>query len=331
MKNYTVDELDLKNGGEEEQIRTRKIFEDLRVRAIAGKKLLEREKDFLYTGLKLSDFDDGSPEDFKACDDNIFKELYLTYFHNNLSGPFYKHKKGMGVVQVGLQEQVMDFKALMQISDAWYNEIKNEKHSDQILQELAIETRRDIKALDAKYPSFLRRFRKHQDTYRLKKDKLILQSKFIFLLVKSIIENNNSEDFEIPFAGETIEFTIYSLVHIVSRHYAEPMKDNADKSYHYENFYPTELHIDLKNILLEIDKLNLIDIRKTDNIRFKFKGIIYHLWIQPRNKQVKGQGTVPILRVQTFYPIHSEAEIKNITENFEEIAVADELSIFIVK
>ncbi|MBC7410118.1 MAG: hypothetical protein H7339_17170 [Arcicella sp.] len=332
MKNYTVDELDFKNGGEEEQIRTRKIFEDLRDRAIVGKKLLQREKDFLYTGLKLSDFDDGKPEDFVACDDNIFKELYLTYFHNDLSEPFYKHKKGMGVVQVGYQEKIKDFKTLMQISDAWYNEIKNEKHSDQILQELAIETRRDIKALDAKYTPFLKRFRKYQDAYRLKKDKLILQSKFVFLLVKSVIENNNSEDFEIPFSGETIEFTIYSLVHIVSRHYAEPMKDNPDKSYHYENFYPTELHIDLKNILLEIDKLNLIDINKKDNIIFKFKGIIYHLWIQKRYKQVKGHaGNIQIFRVQTFYPIHSEAEIQNVTEKFEEIAVAEELSVFISK
>ena len=333
MKNYTVDELDFKiGGGEQEQSRTRKIFEDLKDRATAGKSLLEREKDFLYMGLKLSDFDDGNPEDFRACDDNIFKELYLTYFHDNLTEPFYKHKKGKGIVVVGHQEKIKDFRTLMRVSDVWLNEIKNEKHSDQILQELGIETRRDLKTLDLKYPSLKRRFRKYQDEYRLKKDKIILQSKFIYLLVKSVIENNDSEDFEIPFSGETVEFTIYSLIHIVSRHYAEPMKDNPEKSYHYEHFYPTELHIDLRNILGEIDKLNLIDVNNTDNIFFKFKGVIYQLWIQKRHKQVKGHaGNIQIFRVQTFYPIHSEADIKEITENRDEIAVAEELSLLIAK
>lgn len=238
MKHYTVEELDFKDGSEDEQIRTRKIFEDLKLRANTDKKFLERERDFLYMGLKLSDLNDGKPEDFEVCSDSIFKELYLTYFHNNLSEPFYKHKKGRGIVVVGYQEKINDFKILMKISDSWYEIIKIENHKDQILQELSIETRRDLKTLDTKYSPLVRKFRKNQDEYRLKKDKIILHSKFIYLLVKSVIENNDSEDFEIPFANQVVEFTVYSLIHIVSRHYAEPIKDNSDKTYHYENFTP---------------------------------------------------------------------------------------------
>lgn len=329
MKNYTIEELELKiGGGEQEQIRTRKIFEDLRERAIEGKKLLEREKDFLYMALKLSEFDDGKPEDFKSCESNIFKELYLTYFHNNLSGPFFKHKKGKGVVEVGHHEKVKDFNTLMKISDKWIVELKNDKHSDQILQEIGIETRRDLKTLDEKYPSLKRRFRKYQDEYRLKKDKIILQSKFIYLLIKSVIENNDTQDFEIPFSNEFIEFTIYSLVHIVSRHYAEPIKDNPDKTYHYDYFYPTELHLDLKNILTKIDSLNKINIKQIDNIIFEFRNTKYQIWIQKRFKQVKGKGNVEIFRVQTFYPIYSEEEIIKIENEYEKIKADDELFLF---
>lgn len=328
MKHYTVKELDLKDGSEEEQIRTRAIFEDLKLRTNTDKKFLERERDFLYIGLKLSDLNDGKPEDFEVCSDSIFKELYLTYFHNNLSEPFYKHKKGRGIVVVGYQEKISDFKVLMKISDSWYEIIKIENHKDQILQELSIETRRDLKTLDTKYSPLVRKFRKNQDEYRLKKDKIILHSKFIYLLVKSVIENNDSEDFEIPFANQVVEFTVYSLIHIVSRHYAEPIKDNSDKTYHYENFYPTELHIDLKNILMEIDKLQLVNLDETDNVMFKFKNVIYKLYVQKRYKQVKGQGNVEIFRVQTFYPIYSEIETKRIEESFNEISINEDLSFF---
>jgi hypothetical protein len=331
MKHYTVQELNIKDGSELEQIRTRKIFEDLKEKAVNKKVFLEREKDFFYTGLKLSELNDGQPEDFDVCKDPIFKELYLTYFHSNLSEPFFKHKKGKGIVEVGHKEKVKDFKALINISDIWEKEIMIQNHKNKILQELSIETRRDLNKLDIKYPRLLRRFRKSQDEYRLKKDKIILHSKFIYLLVKSVIENNNAKDFQIPFSGETVEFTVFSLIHIVSRHYAEPIKDNSDKTYHYENFYPTELHIDLNNILLEIDKVNLIDIKETDNIVFKFKNIVYQLYIQKKWESRKGKGNVQIFRVQTFYPIYSKSKINSIVANYNEIELNQELSVYIPK
>lgn len=330
MNNYKPEELDFKNGSEEEQIRTRKIFEDLRDRALKNGRLLEREKDFLCTCLKLSNFDDGSLEDFRACDDYIFKELYLTYFHKNLSEPFYKTQKGK-LREVTEQEKIRDFKTLMVISDQWHKQIEIGNHHDQILQELSIETRRDLKRLNIKYSGLNKIFQKQKDDYRLKKDKVILQSKFIYLLVKSVIENNNSKDFEIPFSNEVIEFNIYSLVHIVSRHYAEPIKDNPEKTYHYGHFYPTELHLDLKNILVKIDGLHLIDIKNTDNIYFKFKDIIYRLWIQKRFKQLKGKGNIPIFRIQTFYPVYSKEEIENLKDNYKEISIDGDLTVFIIK
>jgi hypothetical protein len=331
MKHYKTEDLDFKNGSQEEQSRLREIFEDLKRRATDNKVLLEREKDFFCMCLKLSDLDDGNPQDFSVCNDFIFKELYLTYFHNNLEGPFYKPQKGR-LVEVTIQEQQKDYRALMKISDNWYEEIKNERHGDPILQELAIETRRDLRTLDSKYPRFKRYFKKHQDDYRLKKDKIILQSKFIHELVKSVNENNESQDFEIPFSNEIIEFTIYSLIHIVSRHYAEPIKDNPDKTYHYGHFYPTELHIDLKNILLEIDTLKLIDINQTDSITFKYKNVTYKLYVQKRFKQKKGiKGNIQIFRVQTFYPIYSDADLRTISDNNNEIVLNPELSVFIKK
>lgn len=327
-KKYNIDELELKNDTEEEQLRTREIFENLKLRAESNSEFLEREKNFFCTCLKLSSKEnDRKPTDFSICENYIFKELYLTYFHNNLSGPFYKAIKGE-LVEVSHNEKVYDFKFLTSISKKWEKMISVTNHSDQVLREISIETNRDLKQLKKKYSGLSKIFRKQQDDYELKKDKIILQSKFIYLLVIEVIQNNPKEDFEIPFNNEIIEFTIYSLVHIISRHYAEPIKGNEEKTYHYGNFYPTELHIDLKNILIKIGKLKKIDINETDNIIFIFKDTYYQLYIQKRNKQIKGKGNVEIFRIQTFYPIYEKRKTEEIKRVLNLVQIDKNLSVF---
>ena len=327
-KTYSLDELDLKDDSAEEQVRTRKIFDDLKIKASAGELLLEREKEFLCLCHKLSYIEsDGKPEDFDYCKDYVFKELYLTYFHNNLSGPFFKAKRG-SVVPVEMDEQIKDFKTLQKISDNWLKQILILNHKNQVLQELSIETRNDLKLLEKKYPNWKRKMKCHQNDYKLKKDKIILQSKFIYHIAKSVTENHDPQEFEINFSGEIIEFTSYSLIHILSRHYAEPIKDNKDKTYHYKNFLPRELHVNLKEILSKIDSTNAIDITQTDNILFEFDDVTYHLWVQKRFKQVKGKGNVEIYRIQSFYPIYDASQLKIISQDYDKILVEDKLYVY---
>lgn len=328
MSYYSVEELELKNDSEEEQIRTRKIFQDLKSKALKGEKLVEREKEFLCTLLKLTLYkDDGRPEDFTICNDFIFRELYLTYFHNNLAGPFFKAKKAK-IVEVEEKEKHRDFKTLQNIIDKWQKELEIENHKDQVLQELAAETRKDLKDLDKKYPKLLRKFKKKQEEYRLKKDKIILQSKFIYLLTKTVIEDYNQTDFEIPFSGQIIEFTSYSLIHITNRHYAEPIKDNAAKTYHYKNFLPKELHLDLKSLLTEIDKVNVIDITKTNTIIFLYEGVVYNLWIEKKIKQVKGKGNIVFNRIQSFYPIYDRKKLNEIENEYILLTISPKLAVY---
>lgn len=297
-KHFSNEELDFKNVSQDEIIRFRKVFEILKSKALDGEILFQREKDFFCSCLKLSQWNEGNLNEFEVCKEYEFKELYITYFHNNLEGPFEKIFNGK-VIEVSENEKLKDFIYLMQVADKWTKEIEIENHNDLILQELGIETRRDLRELNKKFSGLNRIFKKQKGDFKLRKDKLILQSKFIYLLVKSMIENNESQDFEIPFSNEIIEFTIYSLVHIVNRHYAHGIKQNDEKTYHYKHFYPTELHIDLRKILLEIDKLNLININNTDNIIFNFKSINYRIYIQKKFKQKKGiKGNIQIYRVQ---------------------------------
>jgi hypothetical protein len=329
MKHFQPEELEFKNDTFIEKRRTRKFFEELKKRAIEGKFLLEREKRFLCIGLKISKIiDDGKPENFRFCDDFIFRELFLTYFYNNLSGPFNKHKNGK-MVEVSKNEQINDFKQLQIFSNKWQKEIEITNHKDQVLQELAIETRKDLKELDVKYPKIIRNSRKQESKYLLQKAKIIMYSKFIYLLIKSVRQDYPQSEFEIPFSGQTIEFTIYSFIHIISRHYSADIKDKPDKTYHYDYFHPKELHIDLRKILTEIDKINLIDINETDNIVFEYKGVIYHLWLQKKIKQVKGKENVNFNRVQSFYPIYNENKIIQIQSEYNKVELGEKLKVFV--
>lgn len=268
-----------------------------------------------------------NPEDFEICNDFIFRELYLTYFHNNLSGTFFKARAGK-IVEVSEREKIRDFRLLQKIADKWLKEIEFEKHPDQILLELAAETRKDLKELDKKYPKLIRNFRKKQNDYKLQKDKIILQSKFIYLLTKGVKEDYNQTDFEIPFNGQIIEFTSYSLIHITSRHYSEAIKDKKDKSFHYKNFHPKELHLDLKLILTEIDKLNIIDLSKVNNILFIYDNIVYHLWVEKKFKQIKGQGNVKFNQIQSFYPIYDKSKLIELNKNYNLHEINSILSVY---
>ena len=56
---YKIEELRMLDGSEAEANRTRKIFEDLKTKALADEQLTEHEKDFFCLGVKLSKWNDG--------------------------------------------------------------------------------------------------------------------------------------------------------------------------------------------------------------------------------------------------------------------------------
>lgn len=330
-KHYSIEELDVKNiinnDGEvieKEANRIENTIKDLKNRVVNGGILLEREKEFLYIFLKTTDYED---LDFinrnPIFQDFIFRELYLTYFHNNLQFPFYKLRKGLIIEKVGCQEFNKDMKKIIKFSNEWLRIIQVSNHTDQVLKEVATETRANLKELDKEYPSLKRIFSKNIKAYKLKKDKIILQSKYIYMAVKRIMEDNLAEDFQIEFLGEKLEFTAYTFVHILSRHYAEGVKQMKDKTYHYQFFLPEELHIDLKNILQQIDRVGCIEQLDTKNIVFEYKGIVYSLWIEEKTKQVKTIGNVKFNRIQTFYPIYDGEEKNKIEREFTKIKIDD--------
>ncbi len=326
-KHYHIEELTLRNDSDEKQIRTRKIFEDLRGKAINGTFLLEREKEFLCTCLKFTDYeDDGIPEDFDACANFIFKQLYLTYFSSALgSTEFYKAHKGT-IYVVSEKEKIKDFKYLQRECNMWLKEIEKTNHSEQILQQLASETRTELKNHKKNSGKLL--FRRQREKYVMKKDKYILHSKFIYLLVKQVFENHESEDFGFEFLGQNIEIDSYAMIHIINRHYSEIIKENPQKTYHIEDFEPDKIHIRLKDILKRIEDSGKIQPTEIEKFAFEYKSKIYRIWIKKRKKHVKGKGEIEIHRLETFYPIEDEVELKDLSDNYKLVSIDEELKIY---
>ena len=79
---FQTDELRMKDDTNAEQIRTRKIFEVLKEKAIKQEELTEQEKNFFCLGVKLSSRSDGTWEDFPCCDNYKFKAIYLEKYTN---------------------------------------------------------------------------------------------------------------------------------------------------------------------------------------------------------------------------------------------------------
>ncbi len=106
---YSIEELNLKNDSEEEQIRTRKIFENIKERCKNNEPVTEHEKDFFCLGVKLSLLkDDGRLEDYSCCDNYKFKMIYRSYFHDLSGNGEYEKVKRMTIYQVGEEEKNKD-------------------------------------------------------------------------------------------------------------------------------------------------------------------------------------------------------------------------------
>lgn len=329
---FKVAELNLKNDSEEEQVRTRKIFEELKERVKNGQQLSEHEKDFFCMGVRLSLLNDGQIEDYTCCGNYEFKFLYLIYFHDLKGGSAFYKPQGTSLTRVEPREEQKDLAYLYNEAEEWEKLIQKTNHSEQLLQQLSAETRNELKNLD-KQPEFSNnQFARGSFRYDYKKQAILLHSKYIYCMALEIFETYNQEDLILNINGQTIEFNEYSLVHILNRHYSELTKQySTGKTFHNEDFMPRILSIQLKEILKIIDASKILNGKPIDKIGFQMKGIDYLLWSSEETKSLKGQGNIKYRRLNTFYPVTDDVEIEKIkTENVLK-KISDEISVYVPK
>lgn len=326
---YTIDELDIKNDSEEEQIRSRTIFENLKAKAIKGEILTEYEKDFFCQGVKLSQLDDGKIEDYDCCSDFKFKILYLTYFHDLSGNGKYEKPKGISLYSPKAGEVQSDITFLKKVAQSWRMTVEKTNHSETMLQKISTETRYELKHIEDKKGWLL--FRAEKERYQLNILKTLLQSKYIYHKALKMFERFDNEDFVINLNGQDIEIDEASIVHIMNRHYSQITKANPTKSFHNEDFEPQYLNKQLKEIFHSIDSSGLYKGQQIDRIAFKYRGTNYVIWIKKRTKQIKGKGNIEFHHLETFYPLDDEVELRNVEKDFTFKTINDMLGVYIKK
>jgi hypothetical protein len=326
---YKIEELDLKNDSEEEQIRTREIFENIKERCKKGEPVSEHEKDFFGLGVKLSLKDDGKIEDYSCCDNYKFKMIYLSYYHDLSGKGEYEKVKGKTIYKVGEREKKTDISYLSQVASSWQNVINITNHSNELLKQISKETREELKEVEKNKGMLI--FRRDKERYQLNKRRILLQSKYIYCTALLIFEMFENKDFVFNVNGQDIEINEYSIIHILNRHFSEVTKQNFNKSYHGEDIKPKYLNKQLKEIMTIIDESKHLDNQNINNINFRYKGVDYAIWINKRMKQEKGKGNVEYNRLETFYPIKNKEELEKLNDEYDYRQINNDIGVYVKK
>lgn len=331
-KPFAIDELRLNNDSEEEQNRTRQIFEALKKIASANGFMTEHEKNFFCLGVKISLLNDGQVSDYPCCENFSYKDLFLTYASDITGAGLYKKVRNAQYLPVSNEEKWIDLNNLYDIADKWGQIITVTNHTEQLLQRCSKEARDTINELNNQPEFNLQNdpFARGKFLYKYKRWSNLLYSKFIYLMAKETFQGSVPGDFIFTLSGQTIEMNEYSIIHILSRHYAEVSKKfNTGKSYLQKDFKPRELHHQFREILSKIDASGLLQPNDIFKIPFAYKNVPHLIWIKEDDKQVPGQkGNVKYLRLETFYPVEEKASLDDLSNNYELVAIDENLSLY---
>jgi hypothetical protein len=141
----------------------------------------------------------------------------------------------------------------------------------------------------------------------------------------------DKKEFLISLNGKVIEINEFSIIHILSRHFAQTTKPLNQKSFHIEDIVPRYLNKQLKNIFDDIDSSNSLNDKAINKIAFQYKNIDYMIWINERTKQIPGKGNIQFNRLETFYPVVDKADIEDLKENYTLEIINEELKVYVNK
>ncbi|MFB3386569.1 hypothetical protein [Flavobacterium sp. LAR06] len=310
-----------------EQFRTRKIFEALKVKAIANDYLTEHEKEFFYGGVKYSLLDDGKIEDYECCDNPKFKFIYLTYARN-ING-FKKNKVTKPIRNfeyvVKKKEIKQDLYYLTKKAREWKKIVKTNIHQEALLQHSVKETREELKEL-RKLPKYKNNIQGiYTPSYIAKENAILLNSKWLYCVALEIFESLDPSDFISQINVIRIEFDEYSLIHIINRHFAKVLKQfDTKKSFHYDLFKPRILSTQIKEIITVIDNSTLLKDKAIDKIAFQIDGVDYIIYTSE-----KMRGNEIYRRLNTFFPVDNINDKNILIENYNLERLSERFSVYV--
>ena len=304
----------------------KQIIQDLLDRAHKNESMTYAESETVCRFMELSisehPKDDFDISKFEVCNDYHFKSLYLTY-HNNLNGS--KPARNF-LGSISISQKQIDIQKLEDFHNEWYPRVRKFNNKDSLLNTIASEFKDEFKHLDNLHSSQ----GWGNNLYKAKIKSVSLHSKYVYLTVKAIFEENDN-----PIILNLNNYEVHidqsSLVHILRGHYAGVVKQfDTGKSFHLDKSIK---HLELPNHLKEI--LDLIGVsgklpnHQIEHIPIRYNGEIYSIWTKKVKAHKKGVGQTEFMRLQTFYPVTEQQDLNKISAEFSEQPIADKISLFI--
>lgn len=330
---YTLQEIqDARSDSSDLELkRAHEIFFDLKKMVESGKTLALHEVDhfcdfeFIGTRKGIAEYD---IHKYDICKDYWFAHAYREYW-DDLWG-LRKHTDALTSKELSKNNIRNEISRLKQIGSEWEQIIQQTTHTDQRLADIAKETRTEIKN-HKKLPEFNEYgFFRACNMYKYQKMIIILRSKYIYILTREFFHNHGTDSLTLTIGTRDIEFTPYSLIHVLSRHYEFSRKQvDRQKSFHTELIEPREIFNHLRVIFSAIEpELELkLDPRK---LFVNIGGQIFTIWISPATKQVRGLGNVPYERIGSFYPTEDKRELTEVNNDYnsEPHNISDQIAIY---
>lgn len=275
------------------------------------------EKDWICSKINIlyDNFDRPlDPYDFACCEQSIFYDRYLWYF-NNLEG-LYPVKTWKGVITGTEKER--DIQMLEKHHQTWKQTVELTNHSDGLIQNVATETRHQIKEI--------KKYCKNEFLGSKKEKALIkstiLNSKYVFRFVQAYYQENPKVE-RYTLDGKDIVIDSFGYIHILFRHYGQMIKEHQlNKSYHIEGLDHKNLPKELISLVVSYSKISsgYFDGQK---IYLKINNKFYGMWFREFNTNIKGGGTKSEFKLQTFYPVEDVKELKKIKDSYGSEIEAD--------
>ena len=252
---------------------------------------------------------------YPFCLDEYFRVMYLQ-----------KHPQ-MPQELRSAQEKDEDVYKIM--IDSWGKTVNVANHKDHLLNMATAETRKELKALRKSIP-IINNFKK-SDFFE-KRESLLAWTKYRYIIIKNIwVEEFHSVPYKLYLDNQEIIFDEESLAHILSRHFAQTMKQYlSEKSFFTKDFLHTELHKRLEDVFSSIDYNGMYRNQPLGDINFKLNGTIYKIYTEEKDLQIKGKKKV-IRRMASFFPLEHPGKLKKLDALYYEYAVEKNLSVFLLK
>ncbi len=275
---YSKEDLENRNDSLEEKERLRGIYEDLVRRGKAGLPLSSIEQAHVYAGVNFLQQDINT---FLFVEEARFKQLYLTYFLALDGGGIYLKVRRGEKTQVSRGEAAADLAYLAAEAEKWEAIVTPGGHADPLLQVAAKEARIDRKEMDRVLNIAGNAYLRGTFYYEHKVMQSLLRTRFLYLMAKEILEETDPADCTFNLCVEIIEFTPFSLYHILNRHFAEITKQyTSGKNYHSEEIKPRILAKQIKEILAVIDASGFVQRQHKTELNLRYKGELYQLWAE---------------------------------------------------